>query len=237
MNPKPIRQGNTELSVSDLVTGSILGDGAIDKNGELAIEHGINQKDYLMWKYNILKDICPSDPKITHRGKAIRLRTRTLFKDLREEWYGTGRKALPDDLTLNPQIIAIWYMDDGSWGGRNHKWQHNRMKLCTHCFNRKEHIRMIDMFKIFEIEAEYQREGKYLKLNIPARNGNAKKFADLISPYMFDAMKYKIPDFREFGSTVSYPKNVYGRDENGCFISGTKVQRLKRGLQAEARRR
>lgn len=185
----------------ELITGMILGDGHIEKNGQLACEHGMKQADYLYWKYDQLADICLSMPRITVNG--IRFRTRALFKNLRETWYGTGRKALPVNFEtmLSPRTLAIWFMDDGdkktSKVLRGYYCSDTGMRIATSCFNREEHRRMIDVFSSqFRIDANYKREGKYLRLYIPATNGNSKKFADLIRPFMPDCMRYKIPMFR-----------------------------------------
>lgn len=48
-----------------IIMFGILGDGHIDKreNQPLYIEsHADNQKDYIYWKYNILKDLCAMEP-------------------------------------------------------------------------------------------------------------------------------------------------------------------------------
>lgn len=61
------RQKNTVLNATqkDLILGSILGDGHIDKREGQSIfivSHAENQKDYLYWKYEILKNLCNKEP-------------------------------------------------------------------------------------------------------------------------------------------------------------------------------
>ena len=49
----------------DLITGSLMGDGNIDRRKTqpvFIVSHAENQKDYLFWKYNIIKDFCNSSP-------------------------------------------------------------------------------------------------------------------------------------------------------------------------------
>ena len=187
----------------ELITGMILGDGCIEKNGQLACEHGIKQADYLYWKYDQLADVCLSMPRITQHGHAVRFRTQAIFKDLREIWYGTGRKALPKELgeLLTPKVLAIWFMDDGDKMSHQiidgYFCSNTRMRIATHSYNREEHRLIIDVLRNnFGIHSEYKREGKYLRLQIPAKDGNSKKFADLIRPFMPDCMRYKLPMFR-----------------------------------------
>lgn len=49
----------------DLIIGSLLGDGHIDKRETqpiFIVSHAENQKDYLYWKYDIMKDFCNKEP-------------------------------------------------------------------------------------------------------------------------------------------------------------------------------
>ena len=57
----------TEVQKS-VVIGCLLGDGYLRqlkgrRNAFLEINHSYKQKDYVDWKYNILKDIVKSEPK------------------------------------------------------------------------------------------------------------------------------------------------------------------------------
>jgi hypothetical protein len=202
----PQRQSRAKLTLEqmNIIIGSILGDGAVEKNGAFAEEHSIKQSQYLSWKQDKLQNLCATKSKITKHGTAIRFRTRAIFQDLREIWYGTGRKALPNNFEnlINPQVLAVWYMDDGDKKKSTHKGvfvdylADNGMRISIANFNRKEAARIVDVFSSYGIKSVYKREGKYLRLCIPASDGNSKKFAQLILPYMEQSMLYKIPAFR-----------------------------------------
>lgn len=215
---------------SELIIGTILGDGHIDKIGSLACEHSVLQADYFYWKYDLLSHLCRFKPKITHKGRAIRFRTRALFKDERELWYGTGRKALPSNFAdlLSPKALAVWFMDDGDKKTgrvvRGYWCCDTGMRMSTHSFNRKEHRLITEvLIDLFGIKATYKRKGKYLRLHIPAKNGNSKKFADLIRPFMPDCMRYKLPMFRidRRGRHGNQAKN---RNINGQFIKSESAE-------------
>ena len=45
-----------------LIKGSLLGDGHITEEGIFIVSHCEAQKDYLFWKYNLLKDCCKKEP-------------------------------------------------------------------------------------------------------------------------------------------------------------------------------
>jgi len=62
------------------VVGTVLGDGCLapnswGKNFRLKIEHCVKQKDYLFWKYNLLKNFSISNPKYYHQNKSWSFRT------------------------------------------------------------------------------------------------------------------------------------------------------------------
>jgi len=59
-----------------VVVGSILGDGYLFENCSktnyrFGINQSIKQEDYLLWKYNILKNWTLSEPKYYGRNKSI----------------------------------------------------------------------------------------------------------------------------------------------------------------------
>ena len=62
---------------NSLIIGSILGDGYVRimpgrKNAFLEINHSANQKEYVDWKYEMLRDVCRSSPKL-RKGNGKRL--------------------------------------------------------------------------------------------------------------------------------------------------------------------
>ena len=61
--------GSLTKEQKSIILGSVLGDGYVRiipgrKNAFLEINHSIHQKKYVDWKYDKLKDICLSGPKI-----------------------------------------------------------------------------------------------------------------------------------------------------------------------------
>jgi hypothetical protein len=85
----------------------------------LEINHSASQKDYVDWKYKILKTITKGAPKlrrINDNRIAYRFFTRCLpeITDLFRTFYRDGKKSIPDKLDINVLSLAVWYMDDGS---------------------------------------------------------------------------------------------------------------------------
>src|SRR3989344_2867808 len=112
----------TQLQKS-LIIGSMLGDGYIRRvNGRrdafLEMNHSLTQKDYVDWKYSILKNLTRSGPK-SRKGNGTRIAYRFFTKQHPEFtkmmvlFYRGKKKCIPD-LILDPISLAVWYMDDGS---------------------------------------------------------------------------------------------------------------------------
>jgi len=113
-----------------IVYGIILGDGYLqatgEKNARLRLEHGIKQKDYLIWKVKQLPSLFLGRPKFLKRVHPITKMTYSYVRHqsnstpflgkLRKVFYPDGVKIIPPNLKkfLNhPLVLAVWYMDDG----------------------------------------------------------------------------------------------------------------------------
>lgn len=114
----------------------ILGDAYLQKTGKrnarLRVEHSLKQQDYIIWKYQELKNFAQDKPKKIIRfnpvwGKTysyLRFQSHSspLFGKLCEIFYKNGKKAIPQEL---PQLfsltlsLAVWYFDDGSYDKKN----------------------------------------------------------------------------------------------------------------------
>ena len=128
------RQENKTLSLlqKDLIIGSMLGDGHIDKRETqpvFIVSHAENQKDYLYYKYEILKDLCSKEPSYIEGGErefkigiyecqpGYRICTRIYdaFKEYRNKSYTYFLNL------MNEYSLSIWILDDGFRAKSN--WQ------------------------------------------------------------------------------------------------------------------
>src|SRR3989338_11394819 len=120
-----------------LIVGSLLGDGTMwlgdgGINANYKVEQGLVQKPYVFWKYELLKSVVTTEPKLSYRydpvkGKypkswwfrTIRHPLLTEIYDLfyEREGYRNGRKIVPKIIAreLTPLGLAAWIMDDGSY--------------------------------------------------------------------------------------------------------------------------
>jgi len=177
-----------------VIIGSILGDGHIRimpgrKNAFLEINHSQKAKEYVDWKYSILKNICKSAPKSRKNGEnktAYRFFTKQHkeITELIKKFYKNGKKTIPSDLKLNPVILAVWFMDDGS------KSRKSDVYLNTQQFSYLDQKRLLHLLRLMGLKARLNRDKKYyrvrfLKESIPELNR-------IIGADIIPSMRYKL---------------------------------------------
>ncbi len=179
----------TERQVEILI-GTILGDGYIYHQGKIQIEHSAKNKEYLIWKYDELKNLSYKkvgyieryDKRTGKNYSSLRFWLRQYFRPWREVFYQNNEKVFPENLLLTPLSLAVWYMDDGCYSN-------GRCTISTDNFNSTSLSRIkAELEKRFGIEA-YIRSNK--KLGI--RANSQTKFFELINNYIHTSMKYKLP--------------------------------------------
>lgn len=107
-----------------------MGDAYLQSNGlnaRLRFEHSLNQERYILWKFNLLKNIFKESaivkinrihPKTKQEYKYVRCQSKTLpeLKEIKDIFYPEGKKIVPLNLKeylAEPISLAIWFMDDG----------------------------------------------------------------------------------------------------------------------------
>src|SRR3989338_6018701 len=101
---------NTEGSLTQLqksfIIGTLLGDGYLRqikgrKDAFLEVNHSITQKEYVEWKYEVLKSLTRSGPK-SRRGNGTRIAYRFFtkqhpeFTKIMDLFYKHKKKCVPD---------------------------------------------------------------------------------------------------------------------------------------------
>lgn len=190
-----------------VITGSLLGDGTMRvgkgaRNANLKIEHGLEQKEYVEWKYHILAPFVFTVPRLSYRytenrkkyPKSWWFRTvrHPLFTEIYRRFYVTdgyrnGRKIIPDSIRqeLDPMALAIWIMDDGSY-------QKGRVDISTYSFS-IENIILLQkcMEKKFHVTMRFFNDrGKGYRMY--ANKKESGKLIQIIRPFIISCLKYKI---------------------------------------------
>lgn len=173
-----------------LILGCVLGDGYLRKktNAHLQITHSIKQKEYVDWKFHILKNLVITAPK-AYRGNADRIGYRFFTKSLPEftefydRFYKNGIKIIPDDIKLSPLSLAVWYMDDGSKSYRS-------CYLNCQQFDPKSQNNLLSALDNLGIEGRFNKDKIYRRIRIT--NQSTITLMDIIRPYVVKSMRYKL---------------------------------------------
>jgi hypothetical protein len=188
-----------------VIIGSLLGDARLEcrsaglrnpVTARLRVHHGEKQKEYVFWKYKVLKNlvlkaprkILWDNPKRNLHEISWYFHSRSLkeFGILYKYFYRENIKILPEGIfdLLTPQMLAVWFMDDGS----NNK---TGFTLNTHGFSREEELQIIEFLrKSYNIFATMVRDRTKFKIAIGANE--CSKLKTIIQPFIIPSMTYKI---------------------------------------------
>ena len=186
--------GSLTQSQKSLIIGSILGDGYVRimpgrKDAFLEVNHSYNAKEYVDWKYAMLRSIAGSVPK-ARKGNGKRMAYRFFTRQHQEitelfrKFYRNNRKIIPDDLTPDALALAVWYMDDGS------QCRTSDVYLNTQQFTERDQKRLIQSLLRMGIESRMNRDKTYWRLRII--KSSLPRFKELIQKYIIPEMRYKI---------------------------------------------
>ena len=177
-----------------------LGDGAINAN--FKVEQGLVQKEYVFWKYEILKSLVFTEPKLSFRydnnGKQypkswwFRTIRHPLLTEIFKRFYlqngfRCGRKIVPKNIEndLDPLGLAVWIMDDGSYSK-------GKIDISTYSFSLEEVMFLQTLFaRKFGVRMLFfhdRDKGYRMYANIE----ETKKLIQTIYPYIIPTMMYKI---------------------------------------------
>ena len=191
----------------DIVIGTILGDSyiAVSISGKTHIEikQADRYKEYVFWLYDNLKYLFPvSTPKQRKDNNQwyVNSSFSSELNELHKLFYIEGKKTIPSnigEMLTSPLSLAVWFMDDGTLDYRLK--DHCAFHLCTNCFTRDETQRLIDvLYSNFGVKASMHytlcRGKRHTRIYIGALG--RERFIDLISLYVVDCFKYKLPDYR-----------------------------------------
>lgn len=194
----------------NLLIALLLGDGTISNNNVFKLSHCEEQRDYLEWKIEQLKDAGLRNNGLKeyisvkgyNTGKKVyytQLNIIPFIKVLRRVFYKPNKKLGNRKLLnrLDAKGIAIWYMDDGHINYRktNGKVHGFYIKIAT-CMPKEELQIIIDYFKeVWNIDFYMFHEGKKENsYSLCCGTKEGIKFIDIVKPYVkqIPSMLHKI---------------------------------------------
>lgn len=217
---KELKTTDFSSSQKSLVIGSVLGDGSLTLgkdciNARFVERHGKKQKDYLLWKRNMLKPFTMS--KITETpagihnisgvnckvGRSYMFSTisHPYLTDLRQAFYINNVKIVPNNLykLLNALSIAIWFCDDASFT-YSKKYGIYRLDLHTESFTYKENVFLCrevlskHFNEHFRINSRVYKSGKAFYICLSGKN-KLKKIVNELRDFIPECMYYKFKNY------------------------------------------
>ena len=183
----------TQLQIS-IIVGSILGDGHLRivsgrNNAFLELNHSYNAREYVDWKFKKLKNICASEPK-KYKGNGNRIayrfwtRQHPELTELHKKFYKGRKKVIPDDLKLDPVILSVWFMDDGS------RCREYDVYLNTQQFSMEDQGVLISKLKQLNLEATLNRDKSYYRIRF--LKSSVDRLNRFLETNIIPSMGYKI---------------------------------------------
>ena len=189
----------------EIINGSLLGDACLEKletskcNSRFIEKHGIQQLEYLQWKFKELKPFTQTigygeeikDDK-TYQYCKFNTFNCPCFTFLESKWYKQRIKIVPNDLILTPLTLAVWYFDDGYFC----KDQKN-ITIYTNGFSLKEVKKLVKKLHKLGIKNCHMRqsqESRGSKPEIYIEKPSCERFFNIIQSHIdfIKCMKYKL---------------------------------------------
>src|SRR3989338_9432975 len=156
----------TQLQKSFLI-GTLLGDGYIRqakgrRNAFLEINHSMAQREYVEWKYEIIKNLTRTGPKF-RKGNGNRIAYRFFtkqhpeFTKIMDLFYKDKKKRIPD-LALDPLILAVWFMDDGS------RCSEDNVYINTQQFSKEDQYKLLEFLRKIGLEGTLNKDKEYYRI-------------------------------------------------------------------------
>ena len=182
-----------------VVIGSLLGDANLcanwsKTNYRLQIRHSEHQSEYVRWKYEQLKQIVTTPPKVYEKTNCVHFRTisHPVLTELREVFYPNGKKILTKQVVhhiSDPLVVAVWFMDDGNVC--RHEDVVYGYHLNTQSFTETENRMLVELFKsIWGLGCRVQKNNGYYRLYFGKQGVN--DFKALVEPHVIPSMQYKL---------------------------------------------
>ena len=222
-----------------VLLGIMLGDGTFYQNsisGKIEWVHKKTSVEYMDYISQILDYIVNPNRRDGISGygsKTLRQETFSNYyiKDYFTSFIKKGRKIVPNwvEAELTPISIAFWYMDDGTL--IHDEGQRDRISFATCGFTKKDCDVLVKGLKKLGIESQIKKYSDGYNIIVVNADNSIKLFL-LMSPYISESMKYKIPlEYRKITSSI-FPtkKNEYSHEITLQIITKIKKRKLQTGL-------
>jgi uracil-DNA glycosylase len=188
-------QGLSALA-HDVVCGTVLGDGTLNaKSAHVSFSHSHRQAGYAAFKAELLAELSPRSTELVVAGvvggtpqyDVVQVRTlaHRALGILRRDFY-SDRKHVPEwiEQSLNPRMLAIWFMDDGYT--RLRPSRQPLAEIATNGFSDADRQVLLKALMRLGLPAKASR-GR-LFFDVPT----TRRLCELIAPFVPPSMRYKL---------------------------------------------
>jgi hypothetical protein len=198
------KQINLPKELQEILIGLLLGDvyaqrRRIRGNTYLYFEQGIVHKNYLYHLFDLFKDYCRSEPRISDRlpdKRTNKVYTRILFSTyslpcfnvLHSMFYPNGKKIVPLNIEelLTPLGLAYWICDDGTYC-KKYKY----IRLATNSFTLQEVELLLGVLRSkFNLDCYLVQDRSGYVTTITAKS--VLDLQPILKPIMPNSMMHKI---------------------------------------------
>ena len=181
-----------------LLLGGSMGDGSLRRTGvhtaTFRVGHGVEQAEYAHWKHEMLRPFSRAMGKVGN-GLGFDTIAAPFLADMRSGLYSEdgGRTVSGDALAeMDARGVAVWYGDDGSYGGSFDRWGHGKAVLYNKAL---EGICREAVCKLFErLGVGRPRDDER---GFWFNSAQTDRLHALIAPYVHPALAYKLhPKYR-----------------------------------------
>lgn len=209
-----------------ILYGMAIGDGGIylskdqaKNTARLIIGHGPKQKEYLEEKALLLHSVLGGKKPKVYTYKSFNKRqgkqytnhqlykNHTYFRQMHRVMYPKGEMVYTEKLLsyLTDQSLALWYMDDGSGVVCKNKASTPcgcMTRISTYCSKEEAHLIQQWFKEKYELDAKLDRDKRNDKYSIRFNTTDSKTFISIVSPYVFQSMKYKLEHVDKYSPRV-----------------------------------
>jgi recombination protein RecA len=178
----------------EVAVGSILGDGSVrcvgEHNTTLRIRHGKGQTDYAKYKAQLFGNML-TDAGVGSNGSwGFSTAASNDLTQLRKYCYQDKKRRIAPDLTdkLTLHGVAIWYMDDGTFGGAYKKWGNGKCSISAKSYSLEDLGLLADTLERIGLPRPLISKSR----NLEWYGEKCLQFQSSIAEYVHTSMDYKL---------------------------------------------
>jgi recombination protein RecA len=175
--------------------GSTLGDGSLRRISnygvQLRIGHGPAQRAYAEWKMGLFKDTVAWAGNTGTNGWGFDTSPSYDLHKLEQGCYNNGERQVCQELLdgMTKRAVAIWYMDDGTFGGSYKKWGYGSCSISVKSYSDGDIDKLAGCLEAVGLP---RPSIDYRQKRLCWGSKACFKFHRMIAKYIHPSMEYKI---------------------------------------------